>query len=290
MAMTVSDIRRYTSAEIFGPTRLPVASNRQHVDGSTILHGHDFLEIALIVDGHGMYVTRHGEQQVSRGSVMVLRPGHWHGYESCVGLDCFNLFIGVEIIDPSLAWALDYPNLARVLVRGGTGAEPLSLEPTQQIAGWLTEMDALSHTASADIVRVGLLRCVLGVLSDLRFDLDDSIPTAISQPVRDAMRMMSAEIAAAWSVERLARSLNLSPSHLHRQFKRQIGTSPMAWLNELRAERAAALLLQTGASVSEVGASVGWTDPNYASRRFREMHGVTATRYRARFMEGGQAS
>ena len=36
-------------------------------------------------------------------------------------------------------------------------------------------------------------------------------------------------------------------------FKRQIGTSPIAWLNELRAERAAALLLQTGASVSEVG-------------------------------------
>ena len=43
----------------------------------------------------------------------------------------------------------------------------------------------------------------------------------------------------------------------------------MAWLDQLRGEAAARLLVQTDLPVSEIGRTVGWTDPNYASRRFR---------------------
>ena len=46
---------------------------------------------------------------------------------------------------------------------------------------------------------------------------------------------------------------------------------------------AAGLLVTTDDSVAEIGRIVGWADPNYASRRFRQIYGSTPTDYRSRF-------
>jgi AraC-like DNA-binding protein len=35
--------------------------------------------------------------------------------------------------------------------------------------------------------------------------------------------------------------------------------------------------------VAEIGRAVGWSDPNYAARRFRATHGLSPTEYRRRF-------
>ena len=57
----------------------------------------------------------------------------------------------------------------------------------------------------------------------------------------------------------------------------------MAWLAALRGERAAALLIETDLPIAEVGRLVGWADPNYASRRFRQLYGVAPAAYRRMF-------
>ena len=49
----------------------------------------------------------------------------------------------------------------------------------------------------------------------------------------------------------------------------------MAYLARVRWERAAALLVETEASVGEVGGLVGWPDANYFSRVFRAQCGMS---------------
>ena len=49
--------------------------------------------------------------------------------------------------------------------------------------------------------------------------------------------------------------------HLHREFRSQLGITPMAWLAGARAEVAASLLLQTDRPVGWVGAQVGGPTP-----------------------------
>jgi AraC family L-rhamnose operon transcriptional activator RhaR len=88
---------------------------------------------------------------------------------------------------------------------------------------------------------------------------------------------------ADWTMADLARLTGHSVSHLHREFKAQLGISPLAWLSRSRGELAAVALIQTDEPVAEIGRGVGWADPNYFSRVFRRRYGTSPTAYRRRY-------
>jgi AraC-like DNA-binding protein len=56
-----------------------------------------------------------------------------------------------------------------------------------------------------------------------------------------------------------------------------------AYLAQVRAERAAVLLLHSDAPVTSIGRAVGWPDQNYFARRFKARYGLSAATYRKRF-------
>jgi len=93
---------------------------------------------------------------------------------------------------------------------------------------------------------------------------------------------VESDLAAAWTIRHLATECGLSAEYLIRLFKASIGMAPYSYINRGRAERAAALLLRTPASVGEIGRQVGWSEPCLFSRRFKQQFGMTATAYRAR--------
>ena len=130
------------------------------------------------------------------------------------------------------------------------------------------------------MLAVGLCCAILAELGHLRLD-DDRRP-AFSPPVRQLLLLVSRRPAHPWTMSELAGEVGLSVSHLHREFRSQLGITPMAWLARTRAELAASLLLQTDRPVGWVGAQVGWPDPNYFSRCFRRAYGVSPSTYRQR--------
>jgi transcriptional regulator GlxA family with amidase domain len=100
--------------------------------------------------------------------------------------------------------------------------------------------------------------------------------------VADALRLVAADLARPWRVQELAAAVAVSPAHFSRLFHQAVGRPPMAHLAVLRAEAAASRLLRTADPVADVGAGVGWADPNYFARRFRARFGMSPTEYRAR--------
>ena len=61
------------------------------------------------------------------------------------------------------------------------------------------------------------------------------------------------------------------------------GLPPKAYLAQLRAERAAVLLLHSDDPSTGIGRAVGWPDQNYFARRFKAHYGLSATTYRRQF-------
>ena len=81
------------------------------------------------------------------------------------------------------------------------------------------------------------------------------------------------------SVEELASQLSVSHSSLYRKFMRRYQVSPKRFLLEYRIDRACLLLATTTYSVQEISNSVGFDDPFYFSRAFKEMKGVSPRQY-----------
>jgi AraC family L-rhamnose operon transcriptional activator RhaR len=270
-----------------------VAAERHLLAAGAGAHGHDFLELAVVTAGTATHVSAAGEQELSRGSVALVRPGDWHGYRDCRGLVVHNVYVGPEVFQRELAWLRAEPLVGRLLHRSGhvTRLDPAALTIVETVlpeppagggepAGGPAGGHAGQH-AGGQIVQLGALVCLLGGAA--RALGPPEHPAAAHPAVLRAVQLLEADPRRAWSVPELAAAAHVSPAHLARTFTAQLGVSPMAYLNRLRAERAAALLIETRLPVAAVGRQVGWSDPNYAARRFRQFFAMSPSAYRDSF-------
>lgn len=88
-----------------------------------------------------------------------------------------------------------------------------------------------------------------------------------------AVGTLRSRLDEPWTLDGLANEVHQSRSQLVRAFDTTVGTSPMAYLRQMRVERMARLLISTDLSVAEAARSVGWKNAFYASRCFRGSSG-----------------
>lgn len=97
--------------------------------------------------------------------------------------------------------------------------------------------------------------------------------------VRRACAFIANNFADAITVEDIARSVGVCRSRLHCVFQQAMEISPAQYLARFRIRQACRLLRETDLSVKAVAYSVGYEDPLYFSRRFREIMGCPPSRY-----------
>lgn len=78
----------------------------------------------------------------------------------------------------------------------------------------------------------------------------------------------------------ICRHIGVSPSTLYKEIKRNSGISPEQFIRKIKIKRAATLLIDTSAAVSEVAEKVGIPDVNYFIRVFRTELGTSPLKYR----------
>lgn len=99
-----------------------------------------------------------------------------------------------------------------------------------------------------------------------------------------ALTLMESNLDHKLTVAGLARSIQLSRSHLYYLFKREIGMSPKQYLKMLKMEKARGLLESSLLSVKEIAAKVGYDDDSHFMRGFKRTYGLTPSEHRARFL------
>ena len=268
----------------------PVLAGVWYVDGDAEVHGHDFVELAVIGHGTGQHVNVHGKQPLTRGDLLVLRPGAWHGFVDCVDLEVANCCLSVQALDGRLSLLYSDPVLRRLLwtdpvLAGRQGSHAVRLRADAASAG-VAAIRRLGAVRGSGLSLLGQLLSTLGVLVDALPDRPSATTAesrgAVPEGVREIAGLLSAAPERSWRVEELADVAALDPDYLGRVFRTHFGVSPMAYLARIRVERAAHLLTNTGEPVARIGVLVGWSDPTYFARRFRQLTGVTPTTYRRR--------
>ena len=78
----------------------------------------------------------------------------------------------------------------------------------------------------------------------------------------------------------VAAASNISSSRLSGLFKKETGSSVMAYRNELRLVKAAQLLLHSNLRIADIGDRVGYSEQAFFSRFFRKHLGMSPRQYR----------
>ena len=98
--------------------------------------------------------------------------------------------------------------------------------------------------------------------------------------VEEALRYIENNYAHHVNIQVIADYLNIERTYLYRLFKDITGTSPQEYLLDYRIRRAFSVLNYTELPVNDIEWSVGYEDPMYFSRLFKQKKKRTPTQYR----------
>lgn len=96
-----------------------------------------------------------------------------------------------------------------------------------------------------------------------------------------ARREMVRDMSSPKTIPTLAAICDTSPTVLKQAFRETFGMPIYSWYKEYRVRLAAETLLSTDASIAEVAASVGYSNPSKFTRAFTQTMGVTPRIWRA---------
>ena len=105
------------------------------------------------------------------------------------------------------------------------------------------------------------------------------------RPINRLTRYLQEHLAEEISLSVLADEFHLSAQYISQLFKSEIGVNFLAYLTNIRMEKAKQLLLSTSLSIGEVSEQSGYGDYRVFTKVFKKSEGITPTQYRRDFLE-----
>ena len=87
------------------------------------------------------------------------------------------------------------------------------------------------------------------------------------------------------SLSVLAEEFHLNPQYISQLFKNEIGVGFLAYLTNIRMEKAKKLLLSTSLSIGEISEQSGYGDYRVFTKVFKKSEGITPSQFRRGFLE-----
>jgi AraC-like DNA-binding protein len=227
-------------------------------------HWHDEYLICAITGGGG-YTEYGGDAHFTPpGSLFLLPPGEVHSnYATDEGCSYSNVYLPVS-------------RLARVLAQidsRQTELAPFVVEDHVLHGAFLAFCRQLEQAASQlqrDASYSYFFQLVLGRFAGAKVEGG----TKEQRAVQTAREFLDAHFDQEIALEHLAQLTGLSPFHLNRTFRRQVGLPPHAYQIQLRVARAKAML-RDGWPIAEVAHRAGFADQSHFTRCFKRAVGVT---------------
>lgn len=240
-------------------------------------------KVVFALSGWAQVHSLSNRVHVREGCILTIPPAlECHGYP--IGhIRTVTLYIHPEYLDTQLKWLPVAHPLVHQLHRTRDerqALQQLQLEPSaiRQLTPHLARLAQLSAAATSDFSLLSLTSEVFDAVGSLSGAPNGRTASQMSVPRKEiiiAVELLRSNLSRPWKVAELAREIAMSPAHLARLFRDQLGISPAAYLRQSRADRMADLLATTDLTVSDAGAAVGWRDPAIASRSFKRRYGVT---------------
>ena len=275
------------------PDGLPICVRDTHQDPVSLLHRHDYLEIALVRLGHGIHTLHNDdggklESSIIKGDVFTILSGEAHSYRRCRDFRVYNICIAWSYWE-RIAAKLEFLEYYKSFLasRRDFGINLLHLTPAAFVL--VEELVQKLRLALMSTRPSRFLAVELTLLELLYSIVDGSVkgvkrhPGQVEKSIFEAVAKMEEHPEKPFSIGEAAKFYGMSVSSYAHKFKAAVGVSPTEYCILLRLENARMQLASGDMSIMEIAITNGFCDGNYLARLFRQRYGMTPLEYRKIF-------
>ncbi|ODU79134.1 helix-turn-helix domain-containing protein [Novosphingobium sp. SCN 63-17] len=247
-------------------------------------HSHPGMAQVLMIETGTVDVASDGSARKIAAPACIIVPGGCvHAFRFAVAAEGWVLSMAIALLhDPRIAGLLEGLGLDG----GGLRMIPLGTEDRQRVRlSWLLAdmADRLEQGLRATPALIAQLGLVLATLGET---LAASLPQDAGKDRRAVLvaryrGMIEAQYRDHWPVDRYARALGVTSSTLTRACRAVVDKSPGDLLHDRLALEAMRFLAFTGMGMAQIADRLGFEDPAYFARFFKNRTGQTASAFRA---------
>ncbi|NJP06445.1 MAG: AraC family transcriptional regulator [Chloroflexaceae bacterium] len=247
----------------------------RYITHAFVPHTHEGYAIGVIERGVEQFWYRGAVRVAWAGHVLVINPGEVHtGEAGC---------------DQGWVYSMFYPSLDLLQRAAAELAQrprdmPFFSQPVisdDELAAFFLRMHQAFERVDSVLERESRLLWGLAHLIARYADDRPLVAQAGTEParVRLVRDYLEQHYASNVVLDDLAQLAGLSSFHLLRVFRREVGLTPHAYLNQVRIRQACRLLAR-GLPVATVAAETGFVDQSHLARHFKRIVGVPPGHYR----------
>jgi AraC-like DNA-binding protein len=274
---------------------LAVLDYQTHGDADR-MHWHEYLEIALCLEGRGRFMFGRRAQPVEPGDIFLVDNSQPHVAlpEAGESLRLLLVLFRPELVAAPGCRAFDSGYLAPFRsadehsLERIPGSNPLAAELTP-ILHELGGIAACGDSQDRHLLDATLRR-VLGVLvRHRRADAGaaGSIDAARREQIRPVLSYVEQHCRERVTLDEVAEVVHLSPSRVRHVFRDVSGVGFKEYATRVRLAEAKRLLLATDRSVAEVAHSVGYTNVHQFYAVFHRYGSMSPAEYRRHYTPAG---
>jgi AraC family cel operon transcriptional repressor len=249
---------------------------------ATQKHDHDFCEFFLVVRGNIQHIVNGETIPLREGSLVFIRPRDQHYFQRDKHREC--QIINLALFTWTMESLFDYlgreQSTAVLLAPALPPVAQLSEEENNALAARLEALNGLPRTRKPTI-RLTLRALLVEMCVDYFLARSRTEFASVPHWLAELCTMMQMPERFIVGREALLGLANRSPEHVGRAFKKHLGITPSQYVNTLRLNYAANLLVHTDHTVLDIALDSGFDTISHFNHLFR-MHFHTApTRFRA---------
>lgn len=242
--------------------------------------------LIYIRGGIGMYLLESDLRPVNQGDLILLPPRVSYSFSEVELGDEYNANVDAVVLRFDNAWLADlltvFRTMNKVVLKIREIVDPYAIEGPKwmKVSALLDELSKAGASRQAIII-IDLLELLTSPKDMVRI-LQYAQQTSLTLDERKEKieRYISTNLFDKVSLEEVAAYLGMNRTYFCLFFKKHYGKGFADYLNDLRVDKAAAMLLQGDRQIAEIARECGFKTAAYFTRAFRRSRGMTPGEYR----------
>lgn len=213
-------------------------------------HGHEFAELVIVEEGHGLHVINGRPLYIQQGDVFYVQPGDVHYYDELGTLKLINV-----LINPGV-----------------------SFHYLQQMEGLLRQLSAqraADNTPLRESLFFQLVTTILTAESEAEY-------SSTRYKLHKLLTWLQEHCFEDHNWQQLAEQFHLTTRTAFRHIKEATGLTPDNYLKRLRLVSARVKLRETEMTITEVAYLCGFANSNHFTTLYKKVFGLTPSADRRR--------